>query len=165
MSLMCKNSVRWLYKLDENYCWESGVHFGSDYVYRDVKERVRLIIEAEGRITVTKGYSWNGCSPKLCIFDINIGTPDGVVHKCTGRPKTYFASLVHDALYQFLRVNAPVSRRQADAFFLRMMKNSDFCLRYIYWAAVRVFGWTVWLGKKLKRKWKGEVFYPLTPPV
>jgi hypothetical protein len=161
MSLICKNSVSWLYKLDENYSWESGLHFDSDYVYRDAKGKVRLIIEADGKITVTKGYSWNGCSPKLCIFDINIGTPDGVVHKCTGRPKTYYASLVHDALYQFLGVNSPVTRRQADFCFLRLMKESDFCLRYIYWAAVRLFGRIVWSGKKLKRKWKGEVFYPL----
>jgi hypothetical protein len=160
MSLFCKNKVSWLFKLEKNYSWESGLHFSSDYVYRDAKGKVRLIIEADGRVTVTKGYSWNGCSPKVCFFDINIGTPDGVVHKQTGRPKTYYASLVHDALYQFRKVDAPYSRRQADACFLRLMKESDFLLRYIYWAAVRVFGWIVWLGKKQTRKWKGEVFYP-----
>lgn len=158
--LMCKNSVDWLYKLDENYSWKSGLHFDVDYAYFDLKGKVRLIIEKDGQITVTKGYSWNGCSPKVRIFDINIGTPDGVVHKHTGHPKTYYASLVHDALYQFLRANSPITRCQADDCFLRLMKESEFCLRYIYWAAVRVLGWIVWSGKKLKRKWKGVVFYP-----
>ena len=162
MALICKNSVSWLYRLDKNYSWESGLHFERDYVYLDVKGKVRMIIEADGKITVTKRYTWNGCSPKICFFDINIGTPDGVVYKCTGRPKAYYASLVHDALYQFLRVNSPVSRRQADACFLRLMKESEFCLRYIYWVAVRLFGWIVWLGKKLNRQWQGEVFYPLS---
>lgn len=161
MSPLCKNSVSWLYRLDEHHPWKCGLTFDRDYVYYDAKkEKVRLIIEAEGWITVMKGYSWNGCSPKFCLFDLNIGTPDGVVHKCTGRPKTYYASLVHDALYQFLREKCPVSRRQADAFFLQLMKDDDFCLRHIYWLGVRLFGWIVWAGKKSKRKWKSKVFYP-----
>jgi hypothetical protein len=158
MSLMCKNCVSWVYKLEKNYSWESGLPIQRDHVYLDAKGKVRLIIEAGGRITVTKGYSWNGCSPKICVLDINIGTPDGVVHGGTQRPKTYFASLVHDALYQFLRVDAPVTRRQADACFLRLMGESEFFLRYIYWAAVRVFGWAVWAGKKRVRKWRGKTF-------
>lgn len=158
MSLRCKNSVSWLYKLDKNYSWESGLPIQHDFAYFDAKGKVRLIIEVGGRITVTKGYSWNGCSPKFCILDINIGTPDGVVHVGTCRPKTYFASLLHDALYQFLDVNAPLTRRQADACFLRLMADSDFCLRGLYWAAVRVFGRGVWFGKKRVRKWRGEAF-------
>jgi len=156
MSPMCKNSVRWLYRLDQNYSWDSGIPIAQDHAYRDARGKVRLIIEAGGRITVTRGYSWNGCSPKICVLDLLIGTPDGVVHARTGRPKTYFASFVHDALYQFLRVDAPMSRRQADACFLRLMAASDFSLRYLYWAAVRVAGWLVWHGKRYVRKWSGE---------
>ena len=140
MSLLCKNKVNWLFKLEKNYSWESGLRLENDYVYFDAnKNKVRLIVEKNGRITITKGYCWNGCSPKVCIFDINVGTPDGVVHRKSGRPKTYFASLVHDALYQFRKVDAPYTRRQADACFLRLMKDSDFCLRNFYWAAVRLF--------------------------
>jgi hypothetical protein len=153
---MCKNSVRWLYRLDRNYSWDSGIPFVQDRAYRDAAGKVRLIIEAGGLITVTRGYSWNGCSPKFCFLDLLIGTPEGVVHAVTGRPKTYFASLVHDALYQFLRVDPPMNRPQADGCFLLLMGASDFCLRYVYWVAVRAAGWLVWEGKRRKRKWAGE---------
>ena len=153
---MCKNSVRWLYRLEQNFSWESGIHFERDHAYRDKAGKVRLIIEAGGRITVIRGYSWNGCSPKFCLFDLIIGTPDGVVHAVTGHPKTYFASMVHDALYQFLRVETSVTRSQADACFLRLMAESDFSLRYLYWGAVRTLGWLVWRGKQHKRDWAGK---------
>ena len=155
--MLCKNSVRWLYRLERSYSWQSGLPFSEDLVYRDASGKVRLILEQGGRMTVTKGYAWNGCSPKFCFCDLLIGTPDGVVNATTGRPKTYFASLIHDALYQFLRVNAPLTRRQADGCFLRLMKESDFALAYLYWVAVRAGGRFVWRGKQFVRKWRGEV--------
>jgi len=153
---MCKNSVKWLYRNPENFSWESGLEISEDLVFRDVSGGVRLILEPGGRITVTRGYAWNGCSPKFCLFDLVIGTPDGVVHARTGRPKTYYASMVHDALYQFLEADSPVTRRQADACFLRLMAESEFMLRHLYWAAVRLFGWLVYGAKKAKRGWKGS---------
>lgn len=66
--------------------------------------------------------------------------PDGVVHAGTGRPKTYYASLVHDALYQFLPDGLPLKRVDADRFFLRLMEKSEFGPRWIYWIFVRLFG-------------------------
>jgi hypothetical protein len=117
--------------------------------------QVRLIIEKGGRITITEGYAWNGCSPKMPFLDLLIGTPDGAVYKVTGRPKAYFASLVHDALYQFLDAGSPVSRRQADDAFLRLLQASRFRLAWIYWAAVRVGGWMVWKATDVKREWNG----------
>ena len=152
---MCKNSVRWLYRLEQSFSWQSGLPIGEDSVFFDSSGKVRLIIEAAGRITVTRGYSWNGCSPKVCVLDLLIGTPDGVVNARTGRPKTYFASMVHDALYQFLRANSPVSRRQADRCFLQLMDDSEFSLRYVYWLAVRILGRFVWSGKNAVRHWQG----------
>lgn len=153
---MCKNHVKWVYRSDSNFSWESDFDIKEDRFFLDEKGTLRLIIEKErGRITVTRGYAWNGCSPKGCFFDLIIGTPDGVVHIKTERPKTYYASMVHDALYQFLRVNSPVSRRQADECFLRLMAESEFSLRYIYWSAVRWFGWLVWRATKAKRQWQG----------
>jgi hypothetical protein len=113
---------------------------------------VRLIIDTGGDITVTRGYAWNGCSPKLCCFDILIGTPEGVVHVKTERPKTYYASLVHDALYQFLRDGLPLTRRDADEIFFRLMAESNFAPRRSYWACVRLLGWLFWGATKLKRK-------------
>ena len=108
---MCRNSVKWLYRSEVNFEWDSGFDIPEDQVFLDTTGKVRLILERGGRITVTREYAWNGCSPKVCIFDLLVGTPDGVVHVRTGRPKTYFASMVHDALYQFLRCNSPITRR------------------------------------------------------
>ena len=159
----CRNSVLWLYRLERNYSWQSGLSFSEDLVYRDTSGKVRLILEQDGRMTVTKGYAWNGCSPKFCFFDLLLGTPDGVVNANTGRPKTYFASLIHDALYQFLKVSpTPLTRSQADGCFLRLMKESDFSLAYLYWAAVRLFGGLLWGGKQYVRKWRGEAVTALS---
>src|SRR5436190_2080914 len=107
--MLCRNAVDWLYRLDRTFTWESGLALPHDLAFRDKQGTVRLVIETSGRITVMRGYAWNGCSPKFCVLDILIGTPDGVVHAGTGKPKAYYASLVHDALYQFLPVAAPVA--------------------------------------------------------
>jgi len=103
-----RTAVRWLYRLDSNYTWESRRPVPEDLVFLDRKGKLRLIIETDGQITVTRGYAWNGCSPKFCFLDLLLGTPEGVVHHHTGRPKTYYASMVHDALYQFLHNDAPI---------------------------------------------------------
>ena len=154
--MFCKNSVAWLYRADENFSWDSGITVQADQVFLDGGGKLRLVIETTGRMTVTRGYSWNGCSPKFCFLDLLIGTPDGVVDAGTGRPKTYFASMVHDALYQFLGAESPISRRAADRCFLHLMAESQFSLRYIYWAAVRLFGRLVWHGKRVTRRWDGR---------
>ena len=137
---MCKDSVRWVYRLDRAFTWEGGPPVESERLFFDRKGRLRLVIGTNGSITVTAGYSWNGCSPKFCLFDLMLGTPDGVVHARTGHPKTYFASMIHDALYQFLPADLPYTRRQADEIFLRLMAESAFSPRRLYWLAVRVFG-------------------------
>lgn len=154
--MTCKNTVKWLYRSDKNFIWQSDLRVNKDYVFRDKNGIIRLIIETDGRLTVTRGYAWNGCSPKICIFDLLIGTPDGAVYEPTGRPKTYFASMVHDALYQFLDSEAPITQEQADKCFLQLMEESEFILAGIYWIAVRMFGHLFWHRKKAVRRWRGE---------
>ncbi len=154
--MWCSNSVRWLYRLDQNFTWDSRHPVPEDLVFRDRTGAVRLIIEAGGKITVTRGYAWNGCSPKWCVWDVLLGTPDGVVHARTGKPKTYFASLVHDALYQFLPDGLPLRRRDADRFFLVMLGESDFAPRRIYHWVVRLIGWLVWRATRWKRQTRGS---------
>lgn len=149
-------SVRWLYKLEKNVTWSSGCCVDEEMVFKDKKGEVRLIIETDGEITVTRGYAWNGCSPKVYVWDLFFGTPEGVVHVRTEKVKTYYASLIHDALYQFLGDGLPLSRRDADNIFFRLMAESDFKPRWIYWLFVRVFGWLVWGATKAKRKTKGK---------
>lgn len=131
----------WIYRLPRGYSWASPYRFDRDWAFQDEKGRTRLLISAEGVITITRGYAWDGCTPKFYLLDLVFGTPDGVVLLRTGRPKTYYASLVHDALYQFLPDELPLSRAQADRCFLDLMTESGFMLRYVYYFAVRAFGW------------------------
>ena len=153
---MRKNSANCVYELENNFVWHSNFPVSEDLFFKDSTGNVRLIIETDGKITVTRGYRWNGCSPKLYAFDLILGTPDGVTHSETGHPKTYEASLIHDALYQFLKTDAPYNRREADACFLQIMASRDFALRYLYWVVVRAIGWLFWRGMNYKRKWDGR---------
>ena len=153
--MFCENSVEWVYRLERSFSWESGLDFRKDWAFKDKEGKVRLILERGGRISVTRGYAWNGCSPKFCVFHILIGTPDGVVDSCTGRPKTYYASLVHDAMYQFVPVGLPLTRFEADRCFLRLMEATEFRPRLLYFWAVWLFGGIVWRAKRYMRKTEG----------
>lgn len=53
------------------------------------------------------------------------------------------AAVVHDWLYAGHGV---ASRREADAIFIRMMRELGVSLwrRWTMWAAVRLFGWAAW---------------------
>lgn len=154
--MKCNNTVKWLYRNEKNYSWQSDLKVNKDYAFRDKTGKIRLTIETDGKLTVLRGYTWNGCSPKFCFLDLLLGTPDGAVYAPTGKPKTYYASMVHDALYQFLDAEAPITRAQADACFLQLMEESDFVLRGPYWFAVRIFGRLFWHRNRKVRQWRGE---------
>lgn len=124
--MFCNRVVQRKFRLDAHHTWESGVGVDGDFVFFDRRGKVRLIIEESGRITVTKGYCWNGCSPKFCFLDLLFGTPDGGVYEPTGRPKAYDATLIHDVFYQFLGDGLPYSRREADRFLLQRLEGSQF---------------------------------------
>ena len=153
--MLCRKVERWRYRAERNFTWESGIRVPGDHVFFDQQGRVRLIIESTGRMTVMRGYAWNGCSPKFCFLDLLIGTPDGAVYAPTGYPKAYYASMVHDALYQFLRTDSPITRAQADRCFLRLLAESEFFWLYVYWLAARIGGVFVWHGKSAARLWRG----------
>ncbi len=153
---MCKNSERWVFVLPADFRWASGLSVPRDLAFHDKKGAVRLIVHRSGIITVAASYAWDGCSPKFCAFDLLIGTPDGVVDSRTGHPKTYYASLVHDAMYQFLLDGLPFSRGQVDGCFRRLMAETGFGPRWLYWAAVRLFGWLFVAQHRYKRKNRGH---------
>lgn len=151
MSTSSHTGIQWIfrvyniYTLEEDYIWESGHKIPQDLVFRDLKKnKVRMIIEKSGRITIKKNYSWDGCTPKFSILDLFIfGTPDGIRFGKEQKPKTYYASLVHDAFYQFIpdmEDKTIITRDDADDFFYRMLKENDFALSRLYWWAVHVFG-------------------------
>jgi hypothetical protein len=154
--MWCENDVSWLYRLARSHAWESGLPVEKDIAFRDKKGRVRLVLEKGGRVIVMRGYAWNGCSPKFCLFDLLVGTPDGVVDVRTGRPKTYFASLVHDALCQFLPDGLPLSRGDVDRCFLALLAESGFRPRWFYFVAVRAFGGIVVPLLRIMRGTKGS---------
>ncbi|MGH2360849.1 MAG: DUF1353 domain-containing protein [bacterium] len=147
--------MKWVYELEADFTWASGFRVDRDWAFQDRTGVTRLILGRDGAITVTKGYAWDGCTPKLCFFDIHIGVPDGVVDSRTRKPKTYYASLVHDALYQFLTDGLPLSRAQADRCFLRLMAETGFALRWIFYVAVRLWGDLFRRGGRRIRKTKG----------
>lgn len=69
-----------------------------------------------------------------------IGTPDGAPNRKTCKPKAYYASLVHDALYQFLDAGLPMTRLEADRIFLEILAAHGFRPRRLYYHGVRLFG-------------------------
>ena len=126
-----------------------------DYEYSDTKWDMTqefdsrwLNISVDGKVTVKaneKGYSWDGCTPKMSILNLfMVGVPDGHVDYRTMQPYAYFASMVHDALYQYLDT-VPVTKKQIDQLFLKML--GDFKPRYVYYIFVRLFG-----GRGIKQK-------------
>jgi len=100
-----------------------------------------LEISVDGLVTVkanTTGYAWDGCTPKVSLLNLAIvGVPDGHVDYRTMKPFTYRASMVHDALYQYLDT-IPIKKRDVDLLFLKMM--GDFKLRHVYHFFVKYFG-------------------------
>ena len=92
-----------------------------------------------GYLVVEQYYSWDGCSPKFTVFGKVFGTPDGKIVK--GLPKTYYASLVHDVLYQNLEnKNNPFNRKEIDLLFLYLLRVNDFHAAGLYYLGVRWFG-------------------------
>ncbi|MGE4545391.1 MAG: hypothetical protein AB7D06_14915 [Pedobacter sp.] len=100
-----------------------------------------LAISTDGVVTVKanqNGYAWDGCTPKFDILNlVVVGVPDGHFDYRTGKPYTYRASMVHDALYQYLD-SIPIRKSEVDKLFFKML--GDFKLRYLYYWAMRLFG-------------------------
>ncbi|MCY1284833.1 hypothetical protein D9M68_322420 [compost metagenome] len=101
-------------------------------------------------------YAWDGCSPKIAFYWLALfGSPDwwerhtpitrihqGRLQRCeVFWPLAHHASLVHDALYQYLHV-VPVSKRGADRLFQHMLRESGMpaWLAWLYFVAVDLFG-------------------------
>jgi len=108
-----------------------------------------LKLEKNGTVTVKgtnkNGYAWDGCSPKIKFKDIYFGTPEAVLNYDTGKSKTYYASMIHDILYQFHKEITPaLKRRDVDKEFYFIMKQNKFRMAFVYYTVVRVLGWWHW---------------------
>jgi hypothetical protein len=155
-----KSSVRWVFVLEQDYVYNLSRYLPSNWneacAFLDSAGNRRLEIHPNGDARVLAGYAWDGCTPKFFLFDIVIGTPDGIPNKITKKPKAYYASLLHDVLYQFLDADLPLSRKKADQVFLNIMTRDQFALRKIYYAAVRILGGMVRHITRWKRNYAGK---------
>ena len=107
--------------------------------------------------TTLRSYTWDGCSPKIWFYWlILIGTPD-LWHKTEeieklnrkGHPDedkkfwqiAHHASLVHDALYQYLG-EQPITKSETDQLFYEMLRDSgvNIFIAKFYHMAVILFG-------------------------
>ena len=153
-------SVDWVYVLDRDYSYNVkhllNGQFSGPCAFEDGSGTRRLEIDREGNARVFTGYAWDGCTPKFAIFDIVIGTPDGMPNLHTTKPKTYYASLLHDVLYQFLDVGLPMERRQADRAFLELMERDGFAPRALYYRVVRLLGGLAHCFTTWKRNYAGR---------
>lgn len=104
-------------------------------------------------ITVRKDYAWDGCTPKFKLGGKIFGVWDGFFNHRTKRPDTYYASLVHDVLLQFLGEH-PISREHADNIFLWVMQRDDFPFAWIYYAFVRLWYYVVRRPQQILAPWR-----------
>lgn len=104
---------------------------------KGINIKLPYVSVSDGLLKIHKDYAWNGCTPKFKIFGLKIiGTSDGTIDYATGKPLLYYASLVHDALYQY----QVIDRKKTDKIFLRLMNDVEFFLANEYYYAVRLFG-------------------------
>jgi hypothetical protein len=159
-ALMGPFSVKWIYELDVDYTISLKKYFNESFdqplSFQDGSGRERLVLYPTGDAVIRAKYAWDGCTPKFALFDIVLGTPDGIPNEQTRKPKAYYASLVHDVLYQFLDAHLPIKRAGADRAFFDILERDAFAPRYLYWAAVRVFGGVFRLFTRWKRSYAGH---------
>jgi len=132
----------YIYCLKEDYRYQSSIKnrkFDNGW----------LKLEEDGTVTIKgtnyHGYAWDGCSPKLKIKDVYLGTLEAVLNFDTGESKTYYASLIHDIFYQFSKdLKHLVARKEVDREFYTILKRDKFTFARIYYVAVRLFGWIFW---------------------
>lgn len=118
-------------------------------------------------------YAWDGCSPKRSWFWVLIiGTPDwwqrklaittwsargALERKEVFWPMTHYASVVHDALYQYLR-HIPITPEEADRLFFDMLKECGMrpAIAKVYYWAVKCCG-----GREVKRDGQAKLPQPV----
>lgn len=118
-----------LYQLTDN------LEVFSERLDKELFYKSKWFIIVDQKITILKGFTWNGCTKSR----------DGVRNEF-GIPFSWIASCVHDALYsvKFKRL----ARKTKDLIFLDELKKVDFKFLflprklscYLYYIGVRSFG-------------------------
>lgn len=142
-----KKHYKWT--LDQDYCFWAPFDFGVQREYHDHQGRVWLTIDGNFCI-IHKGYSWDGCSPKIKTDLGIIGTWDGFVknHWFQSCGKQFseqdqqlkYASLEHDAFCQFFNdLPNTVTQEEIDYDFYLNCKAVGFKLSWLYYIGVRTW--------------------------
>lgn len=106
------------------------------------------------RLSIPAGYAWDGCSPSLRLpggpilpGGVWLGPWDGPLGP-DGRPVSWQASLVHDALCQFRQEIKRLTRAATVRLFARMLHESGApgWMCKLYPAAVQRLGPQEWGG-------------------
>lgn len=111
-------------------------------------ENETFSLSKEGIFRLRPPFYWNGATPKVNFIGITWGTPDGALNMATMKPATYYATMVHDALYQS---DIPITRRQADECFVYLARRDGFKLWKLYNFFNRTFG-------GFYRRWNNGIF-------
>jgi Protein of unknown function (DUF1353) len=152
--------VNWVFVLETPFVLNISRHLPPGWLeglaFEDRKRVRRLEIHPDGRLIVLPGYRWDGCTPKFLVWDCALGVPDGVPHPTTQKPKAYYASLVHDALYQFLGAGLPLDRATADRIFLELLEEAEFAPARFYYRVVRLLGEASRLITRRIRRYDGR---------
>lgn len=130
----------WRYRLSTPFRWQSphllGVEFSNRWVHIQ-----------HAQIHIAAGYAWDGCSPTLRLAGgaLWLGPWDGPLMP-DGRPATFHASLVHDALCQFRRELHGLTKEATVALFADMLRQGGApgWMCRLYPLAVRHFGPQNW---------------------
>ena len=134
----------YVYCIKEDYKYQSsitGCEFKNEW-FKLIKDGTVFI-----KGTNSRGYAWDGCSPKFKIKDWYFGTWEAVLNFETGQSKTYYASLIHDVFYQFAKdIRSFVKRKEVDQEFLSILKRDGLRFAKLYYIFVRLFGWIWWYG-------------------
>lgn len=113
--------MKYKYTLEKDYTYSTGIK-NKPFVGKDENGVIWVIIKPNGEVSVKANYAWDGTTL----------SPDF--------PETYYPSLVHDALYQFLEKGMTLTRKEIDDLFLKMMQENNFKFAKVYYRAVRLFG-------------------------
>lgn len=130
------------YCLDEPFHHATGIYIPKPVAFHDQNGTLRMQVDTQGVMTIFPSYAWDGCSPTIKICDWGyMGIPDGALNAIHGKPKTYYGTLVHDALRQFDdHPDMPFTSKQIDLQFYSLLRQSGFSLSEVYYIFVRLFG-------------------------
>lgn len=132
------SSRRWRYRLEKDFTYFSehlrGIKFDSQW----------LIID-DGNVTVKTGYAWDGATPAFYFLGVWWGVWDGPKGK-DKKPSSWQATLVHDAMCQFIGLIKGIKKEQTVEVFkelLEVNKSPKFMVS-IYPKFVNYFGPQDW---------------------